>query len=178
MGRVKAAYREYGTIGNKMSVPLPAETDQKHYLAVDPGQKGGMCIVRVDGTALEWVRMPVGTVRIIDWIVTTNDRYPSLIMVAEKSQAMPKQGIVGAFRYGAHSGVFETVAIMFRIPYHEIRPAIWKKALGLSSRKLDSIGACRRIFPTVELVSEGCRTEHDGIAESLLIAEWARQKNL
>jgi crossover junction endodeoxyribonuclease RuvC len=168
MGKVKAMFQEYGTIS----------IQSKHYLGVDPGQKGGMCIVRVDGAPVEIMRMPKSAAEIIDWIVYVTRQFKNLIMVVEKSQVMPKQGIVGAFRYGAHFGIFSTVAVMLRVPYHEVRPIIWKKALGLSSNKLDSISACRRIFPTVELVPDKCRKESDGIAEALLIAQWARQKNL
>ena len=122
--------------------------------------------------------MPEGTVRIVDWITAVNQKYPKLILVTEKSQVMPKQGIVGAFRYGAHFGIFETAAIMLRVPYREVNPVIWKKSFGLTSRKLDSISACRRIFPMVDLIPAGCRKEHDGIAEALLIGEWARHKVL
>jgi hypothetical protein len=174
VGRVKAHCQEYGSLGITKKVKNPA----KHYLAVDPGLKGGMCIVRFDGSPIEYIRMPKGAVEIIDWIVYTARKFENLIVVAEKAQVMPKQGIVGAFRYGAHFGMFATVAIMLRVPYHEVHPTIWKKALGLSSNKLDSITACRRLFPTVELVPDGCRKEHDGIGEALLIAQWARQKNL
>jgi len=137
-----------------------------------------MCIVRIDGTPIEFIRMPKGAAEIIDWMVYTARKHKSLVVITEKAQAMPKQGIVGAFRYGAHFGIFATVAVMLRLPYHEVHPTIWKKALGLSSNKLDSINACRRIFPTVELVPDKCRKEHDGIAEALLIAQWARQKNM
>jgi len=175
MGRVKAHAREYGEIGNAGIIPTPTE---KHYLAIDPGQKGGMCIVRFDGAAMEWIRMPAGTVRITDWISAVNSKYRNLVMVTERSQPMPKQGIVGAFRYGAHFGIFETMAIMLQVPYHEVSPLIWKRSLRVSSNKQDSITACRKIFPKVELIPEGCRTPHDGIAEALLIAQWARQKQL
>jgi hypothetical protein len=150
----------------------------KHYLSIDPGKNGGLCIVRFDGTPLEWVRMPAGTGRIIDWITTAKEKYPNLVMVTEKSQAMPRQGIVGAFRYGVHFGAFGAIAALLRLPYHEVRPMVWKRSFGLSAVKRDSLTACRTIFPMVNLVPEGCRTEHDGIAEALLIAEWARQKNL
>jgi hypothetical protein len=174
VGRLKAYTREYGGVG----FTKKSENSVKHYLAVDPGQEGGMCIVSRDGTPMEFIRMPAGTARILDWIVALTGKYSILVMVAEKAQAMPKQGIVGAFRYGAHYGIFETAATMLQIPYHEVRPAIWKKALGLTHRKQDSITACRKFFPKVELIPDGCRTPHDGIAEALLIAQWARQKDL
>lgn len=150
----------------------------KHYLGVDPGKQGGLCVLRDDGVPLETIRMPDGKARIIDWLLHAHGIYPHLIIITELAQAMPKQGVTSCFRYGQHFATFEDAAIHLKIPYHEVRPAIWKKALGLTSKKKDSITACRQLFPLLELVPTGCRIEHDGIAEALLIAEWARRKNL
>ncbi|TLM63593.1 MAG: Holliday junction endonuclease [Deltaproteobacteria bacterium] len=150
----------------------------KHYLGIDPGKNGGLCVVDSNGTALECTRMPDGTARIIDWLLHARERYPNLVMIAELAQAMPKQGVTSTFRYARHFATFEVAAILLRTPYVEVRPAVWKKAMGLNQKKTDSIAACRRLFPTVELIPKGCRTEHDGIAEALLIAEWGRRKNL
>ena len=119
-----------------------------------------------------------GTARIVDWLQQARDRYPNLVMVAELAQAMPKQGLTSTFRYARHFAIFEVTAILLKTPYVEVRPAVWKKAMGLTQKKADSIAACRRLFPTIELIPKGCRLEHDGIAEALLIAEWARRKNL
>lgn len=150
----------------------------KQYLGVDPGKSGGLCVVDSNGTPLECTRMPDGTARIVDWLQQAKERYPNLVMVTELAQAMPKQGLTSTFRYARHFATFEVTAILLKIPYVEVRPAVWKKTMGLSQKKADSIAACRRLFPTVELIPKGCRIEHDGIAEALLIAEWARRKNL
>lgn len=152
--------------------------DVKHYLGIDPGKTGGMAVLRTDGTVMESTRMPDGPARIIDWIARACEVYSSLVMVVELSQAFPRQGIVSAFRYGRHFGTFEAAAHLLKIRYTEFSPVVWKKAMKVTNRKADSIAACRRLFPTVELTPKGCRTEHDGIAEALLIAEWARRKNL
>ena len=104
--------------------------------------------------------------------------HEGVIIITELAQAMPKQGITGAFTYGRHFGLFEVTALYLKIPYHEVRPTAWKKNMGLTSKKLDSVTLCRRLFPQVELIPAGCRKEHDGIAEALLIAEWARRQQL
>lgn len=150
----------------------------KHYLGVDPGKLGGLCVVRSDGEPLAWTRMPEGKARILDWIVRARDAYPRLSIVTELAQAMPKQGVASSFTYGVHFGTFEAVAILLQLPYIEVRPTVWKKAMGLGSAKIDSVTACHRLFPTVALIPEGCRKEHDGIAEALLIAEWGRRRGL
>lgn len=150
----------------------------KHYLGIDPGKDGGLCVLRSDGVPLEWDRMPAGKVRIADWISRVRVAYHNLVMLAELAQAMPKQGVTSCFRYGQHFASFEDAAIHLKIPYHEVRPAIWKKSMGLSNDKMDSITACRRLFPAVDLIPPGCRKEHDGMAEALLIAEWGRRRGI
>lgn len=177
MGKVKELF--LGTDGLPRS---PSGSNRhkrlKHYLGVDPGKDGGLCILRSDGVPLKWCRMPDGKVRIADWITQARDRYANLVLITELAQAMPKQGVTSCFRYGQHFASFEDAALHLRIPYVEVRPHLWKQAMGLSKSKSDSVSACRRLFPTVDLVPPGCRKEHDGIAESLLIAEYGRRKGL
>lgn len=150
----------------------------KHYIGVDPGRNGGLCVLRDDGAVMGTARMPDGKARIIDWITQATGRFVNPILVTELAQAMPKQGVTSTFNYGRHFATFEDAAILLKIPYVEVRPAAWKKTMGLTQKKADSITACRRLFPLVELVPAGCRVEHDGMAEALLIAEWGRRKNL
>ncbi len=150
----------------------------KLYLGIDPGKQGGMGILRSDGVVVTTTRMPTGKVRIMDWISTALAQAGNLVMVVEQSQPMPKQGIVSAFNYGRHFAIFEDTAILLKVPYHTVTPAVWKKSMHLTSDKNDSFTACRRLFPIVELIPQGCRKQHDGIAEALLVAEWGRRKNL
>ena len=149
---------------------------KKHYLGIDPGKNGGLAVISADGTPCCWTRMPQGVGQIVDWIGKAQHGYSRLVLVTEKAQAMPKQGIASAFRYGQHFGLFEAAAALLKVPYHEVSPVVWKKAMGLSSSKLVSIDVCRRLFPSVELIPAGCRSAHDGIAESILVAEWGRRK--
>lgn len=155
-----------------------ARHTQKHYLGIDPGKNGGLAVIRSDGTPLIWTRMPLGVGQIVDWIASASNQYHRLIIITEKAQAMPRQGVSSAFRYGQHFGIFEASAALLRLPYHEVSPVVWKKSMGLSSSKQVSTSVCRRLFPLVELVQPGCRNEHDGIAEALLVAEWAKRKGL
>lgn len=150
----------------------------KHYLGIDPGKNGGLCVISAGGTPLLCDRMPQGTSRIADWISSASQQCQHLVMVTEKAQAMPKQGIASAFRYGVHYGIFEAIAAMLKVTYIEVSPSVWKKGMAVTSNKAESIKQCRRIFPGVELVPSGCRVEHDGMAEALLVAEWARRKRL
>ena len=149
-----------------------------NYIGIDPGQKGGLAHL-IDGELAEYTLMPDTVRGIVDWIderVVAGDR--RVAIVAELAQAMPKQGVSSCFNYGRHFGVFETIASCLCLSYHEVRPAVWKKAMGLNAAKVDAITLCQRLFPGVQLIPEGCRTPKDGIAEAILIAEWARRQGL
>lgn len=154
----------------------------KCYIGIDPGQKGGIALVDSAGLALEYEAMPpttCGVIYLLDQysrMARNLDATPA--MVIELAQPMPKQGGVSAFTYGRHFGMFEPGAVFLSMPYHEVRPAIWKKAMGLNSEKVNSILLCERLFPTVNLIRPRCTKAHDGIAEALLIAEWGRRQGL
>jgi crossover junction endodeoxyribonuclease RuvC len=141
-------------------------------IGIDPGQKGGIAYMATGcDIAYAMPDSPQG-------IITLLNCWPSndTVMIVELAQTMPKQGVVSAFTYGRHFGGFEWYAYMRGIKYIEVRPAKWKKDMGLNSDKINSIKLCQRLFPTIELVQKGCRKPHDGMAEALLIAEWKRRQ--
>jgi len=149
-----------------------------NYIGIDPGQKGGLAYL-ANGQITEYTLMPLTVHDVVLWV---SDRLHNadgpVSLVAELAQAMPKQGVTSSFNYGRHFGQFEAIAAALGIPYHEVRPAIWKKAMGLNAAKVDSVTLCQRLFPGVDLIPNGCRVAKDGIAEACLIAEWARRQGL
>ena len=145
------------------------------YLGVDPGQKGGIAFLSTDSSYAEAEIMP-GTVT---QIVSSIKRFKGeIVMVVERAQPMPKQGVSSVFSYGQHFGCFEAIAACLEMRYVTVRPAEWKKAMGLNSEKTHSILEAERLFPKVELIPPRCRKPSDGIAEALLIAEYAKRKQL
>ncbi len=147
-------------------------------IGIDPGAKGGLALLTKEGV-IEYSLMPNTVHGIVAWFDAAINGCQSLpVVVIERAQAMPKQGITSAFNYGRHFGTFEAIATCYSLPYHEVRPAAWKKDMGLNAAKIDSIKLCQRLFPSVNLIPDGCRTAKDGIAEAVLIAEWGRRKVL
>ena len=57
-------------------------------------------------------------------------------------------------------------------------PKRWKAEFILNGKdKAASVETCRRLFPGVALrPSERCRKDSDGMAEALLMAEYARRR--
>jgi len=143
-------------------------------ISIDPGQKGGIAQL-VEGEAQAFP-MPGSVMQIVNLIRTLASTGDTLAV--ERSQPMPRQGVTSVFTYGQHFGGFEAIAACMGLRYVSIRPAEWKKAMGLNSDKTCSIIEAERLFPEVDLIPKGCRKPSDGIAEALLIGEYARRKGL
>lgn len=81
------------------------------------------------------------------------------------------------FNFGKSAGFIEGVLQAYGIPYQLITPQKWKKEFSLGHSKEDSITVCKRLFPSVKLLpTDRCKKESDGMAEALLMAEYARRK--
>ena len=91
--------------------------------------------------------------------------------------AMPGQGVTSMFSFGQNFGWIQGALQALSIPYELIRPQKWKKEFSITGDKNSSIAVCKRLFPEVSLLpSERSRKENDGMAEALLMAEYARRK--
>lgn len=81
------------------------------------------------------------------------------------------------FNFGANFGYIQGILEALRFPYELIAPQKWKKEFSLTSDKKASIRTAQRLFPGVSLLADKhCRVESDGMAEALLLAEYARRK--
>lgn len=151
----------------------------KTYCGIDPGQRGGIARIR-DGVAERCLVQYMPNSPLL--IVAALENIVIDLVVLEKAQSMPKQGIVGAFNYGVHYGTLIGILSVMGIPFVEVRPNVWKKEMlqGVrdKSDKKQVITFCKRLFPDVNLIPPNCRVEKDGLAEALLLAEYGRRKNL
>jgi crossover junction endodeoxyribonuclease RuvC len=143
------------------------------YIGIDPGKKGGYAIT--DGqimTVYPWDDQEF----VENMAIAMNTG--KCVAAVEKVGARPGQGTVSMFSFGQSYGFILGVLTAFGIPYQLVSPATWKREFGLlKSQKQGSVDVCKRLFPGVNLLpTERCRKESDGMAESLLIAEYARRK--
>ena len=144
------------------------------YVGIDPGQKGGYAWIWDDNvTVRPWD--DDFFVQDMRCLAVTDEEIMACI---EKVGARPGQGTVSMFNFGKSAGYIEGVLSALGIPYQLVPPNKWKKEFSLIGKdKKASIEACRKLFPGAELKrTERCRTESDGKAEALLMAEWARRK--
>jgi len=145
------------------------------FLGIDPGRNGGFAIIDSDNhTVIEAMKFDKDS--FLSWTDYLSRADKKTKCCLEKVHAMPKQGSVSMFHFGESYGWLKGVLDAFEISYQEIRPQIWKKEFGLTSDKQRSIEVCKQLFPAINLIPAGCKKEQDGIAESLLMAEFARRK--
>lgn len=153
------------------------------YFGVDPGLKGGISAIHNNMVLV--TPMPVTDSRDIDvfavceWICKVIDcshpiPYASVCYI-EQVSAMPGNGVVSMFKFGFVTGKIEGIFQAMKIPIQRIHPIKWKNEI-LGKAKHDkqaAIDFCLREYPQINLTVS--RTSHDGIADSLCIATYARR---
>ena len=95
-------------------------------------------------------------------------------VIVEAVHSMPRDGVRQAFSFGASFGGVLGLANRFRAPLTLVPPHQWKKDLGLTSDKVESLIMAREIWPAAPLL----RKKDNGRAEALLIALWFKRKFL
>ena len=144
-----------------------------YYLGIDPGRNGGYAILKDNNIEVYSLFEKQSFLNVCYCLSKKKEK---TICCLEKVHAMPKQGTTSMFTFGVNFGWLKGVLDAYEIPYQEIPPQTWKKEFGLNSSKEKSIEVCKQLFPSANLVPHNCRTAHDGIAEALLMAEYARRR--
>ena len=148
------------------------------YIGIDPGKNGGYAIIAESETGKAVFAYPWDDMFFAMEMASIMQRKAEGIVAAvEKVGAMPGQGVTSMFSFGKNAGFIEGVLTALGIPYQLIPPKKWKGEFGLNSDKAASVAVCKRLFPDVDLrPTSRCRKDSDGMAEALLMAEYARRK--
>lgn len=142
------------------------------YIGIDPGKSGAMALI--SDLVKRRVLVPFDETV---YAKVLRDCIPEETRaVIEHVGAMPGQGVTSMFNFGQNFGYIKGLLEAFQIPYELVRPQKWKKEFSITGDKNSSIEVCKRLFPDVSLRrTERCRKDDDGLAEALLIAEYARR---
>lgn len=146
------------------------------YIGIDPGKSGAMAIIYEDGT------IGVHPFDVESYRFYLSDIYEGGVeckarCCLERVGAMPKQGVNSMFHFGENYGFIQGILTAYAIPYELVTPQKWKKEFQITSDKNSSISVCKRLFPEVSLRrTDRCRKDDDGMAEALLMAEYARRR--
>jgi len=146
------------------------------YIGVDPGASGA--IACLSDSMAQWYsvcRLKETERDIADWLeeilgfwhgVLTG--YPRKAWI-EKVHAMPRQGVSSTFKFGRSYGYCRGLLIAKGIPFEEVSPQTWQKALGCLSRGDKNVTKARaqQEFPWIKITH--------ATADALLIAEYGRR---
>lgn len=152
-----------------------------YFIGIDPGAKGALSVIDNDGKFVSTSVYSVYKYREIVENIAHSGK-PCFAYI-EKVHAMPKQGVSSCFTFGKNVGWIEGLLYANRISCEEVPPQVWMRHFNLlkphgGGGKRDkslSIDKAHELFGGVSfLPTERCTKESDGIAESLLIAEYGR----
>lgn len=163
------------------------------YVGIDPGMSGGLAAIGDDIVMV--TSMPVikgtkgGTKNAIDvrgikeWFAKLKNGGGRELrkiktVVIEKVHAMPKQGVTSSFNFGVNYGIVQGVVGAIGLPLVFVTPQAWKKEIlaGTLKDKSAAIQYVRGKYPDVSLrQTERCRVDHDGMAEAICMAEYAKR---
>lgn len=144
------------------------------YLGIDPGASGGLAIIS-EYVGVVKTAMPRTERDVLDWLTAWKEE--QTFAVIEKVHAMPGNGVSGMFKFGMSYGSLRMALLAANIPFEEIQPRVWQKALGMSPRRKEESGTewknrlkakAQQLFPR-EVITLAT-------ADALLIAEYCRRR--
>jgi crossover junction endodeoxyribonuclease RuvC len=145
------------------------------YLGIDPGKGGGIAAIRFEPDGgqgeLEYhdaYPMPE-TEKDVFAVIENLPRRGGIFALIERVHAMPKQGVTSSFTFGKGYGFLRCSLIACGIPFEEVTPQKWQKAMGCLSKGEKNITKARaqQLFPEIKVTHK--------IADALLIAEHCRR---
>lgn len=152
-------------------------------VGIDPGLSGAIAFLH-DGQLLNVEDLP--TVDVAHKAGFRKELSPALLhdrlidtdikiglAVVEHVTSSPGMGVTSSFRFGQTFGCIMAVLACAGVKTQLVRPAEWKRALGLSKDKTVSREMAIRLWP--DQSHYFARAKDDGRAEASLIAEYARR---
>jgi crossover junction endodeoxyribonuclease RuvC len=155
---------------------------QTTIVGVDPGQSGGICVLRVTSyrnltskVSLEPTPMPETELDLDNLVQSITDGANVFI---ENVHSMPKQGVASSFKFGMNFGMVKQAFVRHRRIF--ITPQRWQKALGVVPRKktenkdqfkkrLNRLA--QELYPDLNVFNEN-QTSQLKVSDSILIAEY------
>lgn len=137
---------------------------------IDPGLSGGIAFM-VDGALGQVHRMPETERDVFELL----SKYHIDRCYIESVHSFPGQGVASSFTFGKGYGFLRGCLVALKIPFVDVSPMKWKKALGITftaqdskkDKKNGSKALCQQWFPAVKI--------NHAISEAILIAEYGRR---
>ena len=175
---------------------------EKTYIGIDPGVIGFITAIFPNG-AFEFYSIDENDDLDLHRVLKSiKERSWQVTAVLEDVHALFNASAKSTFNFGEIKGILKGLLIANEIPYTLVQPKTWqseiwnnqdmivsckiiKKSDGTEQKrkvvdtKSTSINAARRLFPNIDLrKNDRCRKTDDNKVDSLLMAEYARRRNL
>ena len=160
------------------------------FAGIDPGMTGGLAVLDEDGKLISVAAIPRmnGSTGPQDyqaikvWFSELR-RMGDVHLALERLSVRPGEGIKGTLTAGTNWGFLKGMIVAIGARYVEPTPQAWKKTLGLPKRsgkerkqgKEDAVVLATQLFPGINLTPGRKKIPHDGMADAVLIAEYARR---
>lgn len=164
------------------------------YIGIDPGLSGAVAVIQEDAIIGPHGDIDVCSVFDTPTVIvegeTTKRKYlvPSMarllepytnrqdvLAVLENVHSMPKQGVSSSFCFGEGKGMWEGILAAYNIPTELVSPQRWKKEVMADQGKDKSAARFKAMTLFPSLAEQLKLVKHDGRAEALLMAEYARR---
>lgn len=148
-------------------------------LGIDPGLTGAAALLGDDGLEL-LIDLPIIRDKSLAW-VDGSELQSALLgairgrqcrAVVERVSAHPGQGVASSFVFGVGLGSILGTLRAMQLPLELVTPTTWKQAMKIGRDKKESLHRARMLYPHAELHL----AKHDGRAEAILIATYARER--
>lgn len=152
-------------------------------MGIYPGLDGGVAVILSDHADVRVTpTLPggKGTRRKYDvaGMVALLTQHPIELAAIEEVGPMLEQGVSSMFRFGMGYGLWLGLLAGLRIPHVVVKPHLWKRAVLASTaqNKAATVEFAARRFPNVSLLpGPRYKVPHDGLADALALAEYARR---
>jgi len=163
------------------------------FLGIDPGCRGAIVILNRNGEVRRTEKMPAQKIkhRTVYDHAAISDLAEGLFWgvefaLLEEQQAFPGQGVVSMFTTGYGYGIWRQVLSLYDVRHETVKPKDWQYEFGIIRRrgntKAQALQRAEALWPDVDLKAHrtkaGKLVGNDGLADALLIAEYARRKHL
>ncbi len=148
------------------------------FLGIDPGASGGLVAMGQKGEIRSAIPMPKTETDIWEWFADfANMEATAIIEKVGGFIGTPQPGSA-MFKFGRSAGMLTGFLIASRIPFEEITPQKWQKAMGVTPRdsKESKTSFKNRLKSRAQQLYPKCKVTL-ALADAILIATYCRRKH-
>jgi hypothetical protein len=176
---------------------MPTRRRTKYYIGIDIGEKGAVSILTENSTevydsfAMPTIGNTVDAHKLVDLLKFY--RGQECHVVFEDLHAIFGSSAKSNHSFGRNDGIVRGIVAALNLPFTPVEAKVWQKEMFVGVKKLlrkSSSGktmvndtkkmaliACKRLFPTANLLAtKRSSVPHNGIVDSVLMAEYCKRK--